>query len=255
MFARRDDRAIVDGGVQLFRFDACVIDALHAVGALFHDTAAPHGNFGIAQKLQLRRLPILEAQEIEAPHFVGAIVRAVARSDAAVINHVVQAFGAVHRGADGVLALLAGNGLEECRRIEERLVVGRRVPNCGLELLVIAVDADPVHFAAAHHLILADDWDVVLRLASDHASVATIAFVQVNGHGPFFAVVGKFSFAFVQREFLGWEFRMLVRKIRILAVLLKRSGRENLPAFHVEVILRASERIILAGFFDRAARG
>src|SRR6266487_6138839 len=48
---------------------------------------------------------------------------------------------------------------------------------------------------------------------------------------------------------------MLVGKIRILAILRKGSGRENLPAFHVEVVLRACERIVVSGFFDRAGGG
>src|SRR6267154_1310595 len=45
---------------------------------------------------------------------------------------------------------------------------------------------------------------------------------------------------------------MLVGEIRILAVFLERAGGENLPAFHVEVVLRASERIIFPGFPDHA---
>src|SRR5205807_5943338 len=61
------------------------------------------------------------------------------------------------RGTDGadllarrVLALLAGHGLEECRRIKERLVVAGRIVGGGLHrLLVITVDADPMHFASA----------------------------------------------------------------------------------------------------------
>src|ERR1700693_1207658 len=48
---------------------------------------------------------------------------------------------------------------------------------------------------------------------------------------------------------------MLVGKIRVLAILLERSGRQNLPAFHAEVILRAGERIVFAGFLDCGARG
>ena len=54
---------------------------------------------GIAQRLEARRRPVLVEQEVEAPHLVGAVVRAVARADAAVVDHVVQAFGAVRRGA------------------------------------------------------------------------------------------------------------------------------------------------------------
>src|SRR5260370_42105279 len=48
---------------------------------------------------------------------------------------------------------------------------------------------------------------------------------------------------------------MFVGRIRILAILLEGSGRQNLAAFHVEVILRAGGRIIFAGFLDRAGGG
>ena len=44
--------------------------------------------------------PILEEQEVEAAHFVGTVVRAIARTHAPVVDHVVQAFGGVLRRAD-----------------------------------------------------------------------------------------------------------------------------------------------------------
>ena len=123
--------------------DAGAADALHAVGALLHDAARAHRDLGVAQHLEGRRLPVLVQQEVEAPHLVGAVVRAVARPHAAVVDHVVQAFVAVHRGrhradhlAGRVLAVHAEN------RLVVRLgVLGRA--------LVVAVDADPVHLAAA----------------------------------------------------------------------------------------------------------
>src|SRR5208337_1016610 len=77
-FASGHDFAVADRAALLFRFDAPVVDALHAVGALFHDAAAAHGDFGISQEFELGRVPILEAQEIEAAHFVGAVVGAIA---------------------------------------------------------------------------------------------------------------------------------------------------------------------------------
>ena len=68
-------------------------------------------------------VPVLVQEEVEAPHLVGAVVRAVPRAHAAVVDHVVQALVAVHGGrhradhlAGGVLAVHA----------EHRLVVGRR---------------------------------------------------------------------------------------------------------------------------------
>ena len=163
-FARGHNFAVGDWAILLFRLDARVVDALHAVRALFHNAAAAHGHFRIAQQLERRRLPILEAQEIEAAHLVGAVVRTIARADAAVVNHVVQAFGAVHGRADRanlfarrVFALLARHRLEIRLWIRQRVVFVRgRIVRAGF-CQVIAIDADPVHLAAAHDLIFADD--------------------------------------------------------------------------------------------------
>src|ERR1700676_815093 len=129
------DFPVTDFAVLLFCFDSRVVDALHAVGALFHDAAAAHGDFRIAQELERRRLPILEAEKIKAAHLVRAVVRTVARADATVVNHVVQAFRAMHGGTDGanlfagrVLALLAGDGLEKRLGVIERVTLaGRRI--------------------------------------------------------------------------------------------------------------------------------
>src|SRR5690606_36785685 len=113
-----------------------------------------------------------------------AVVRAVTRPDATVVHHVVQAFGGVHRGshgahllAGGVLALLAHHWL---------------LTNLSVVLgpLEVAFDAHPGHLAALGDLGLADDRDVVLRLARHDASAAAAALVQVDGHGPLVPVVG-----------------------------------------------------------------
>ncbi len=259
LLASRDDSAIANRRVLFFRFDARIVDALHAIRALFHDAAAAHGYFRIAQQLELRRFPILEAQEIESAHFVRAIVRTIPRPDAPVIGHIVQPFGAVRRGAHGadllagrVLALLARHRLEERFGIIQRGIVTRGIVGFRFGF-VVAVDADPVHLPAARHLILPDHRNIVFRLARDDASVAAVAAIQVDGHGPLVAGVREFRFALVQGKLLRRQFGMFVSKIRILAIFLERSGGEDLAAFHVEVILRASERIIVAGFSDCGA--
>ena len=58
-------------------------------------------------------------KEVEAPHLVGTVVGAVARADAAVVDHLVEAVGAVDGGLDGTdllargrLAVHAGHRLE-----------------------------------------------------------------------------------------------------------------------------------------------
>src|SRR5690606_33562444 len=112
------------------------------------------------------------------------VVRAVPRADAAVVDHVVQAFARVHGRANRahllagrVLALLAGDGLE-ARLGGVRLA------------LVVAIDAQPEHLPARCDGLLARDGDVVLRLARRDASAAADALVQIDAHAPAMAVVG-----------------------------------------------------------------
>src|SRR4051812_32237450 len=83
-----------------------------------------------------------------------------------------------HALARSAFAMLAKHWLEHDLGIVGRgLRVGRRAAE-------ITVDAKPVHLAAAADLLLADDRDVVLALAGDHASAATNAAGQINGHAP-----------------------------------------------------------------------
>ena len=165
---------------------------------------------GLRISLKLSAYRNRNTEEIEPPHLVRAVVRAIPRADAAVVDHVVEPLGAVHRRADGtdqfarsVLALHAGDGLEEsadCVRSSRGLFVGDR-------LFVVAIDADPVHFAAAHHLLFADDRDVVLRLAGDDARVAADAGIEIDGHAQRSRAVGH---VLVVRSSLGRQFVVLV---------------------------------------------
>ena len=73
---------------------------------------------GLRPIFRRRRVPVLVEQEVEAPHLVRAVVRAVARAHAAVVDHVVQALVAVdrrrhraHHLAGRVLAVLAHHRL------------------------------------------------------------------------------------------------------------------------------------------------
>ena len=105
--------------VLLVGLDLRRADALHAVAALLHHAAAAHRHIRVAHQLQALGLVIGVEQEVEAPHLVGAVVRAVAGAHAAVVDHHVQAFRRVHRRAHranllagSVLAVLAGHRLE-----------------------------------------------------------------------------------------------------------------------------------------------
>ena len=118
------------------RVDPGPIDALHAVRALLHDAARAHRDVGILRQLEDVGRVLREVEEVEPPHLVRAVVRAVAGADAAVVHHHVQALAVVHGRrhradllARRVLALLAGHGLEDDRlgrRRARRRSSGRR---------------------------------------------------------------------------------------------------------------------------------
>src|SRR5262249_52313333 len=158
-----------DHAVLAFRVNTLVIDALHAVSALLHNAATAHSDVWIAHHFELRRVPILEQQEIKPPHLVRTVIRAVPRPYAAVVDHVVQALGRVRGRADGadqfagrVLALHARH------RLEIRLGILAVA-------LVVGVNAQPVHVTAPIDLLLAHDRYIVFRLAGDDAVVAADA--------------------------------------------------------------------------------
>ncbi len=139
-----------------------VADALDAVGAFLHDAAAAHAHLAGSTIAAGRSLVLGIAEEIEAPHLVRAVVRAEPRADAAVVDHQVEAVmvvhGGVHRADDLARRVLAMHARHRLERDVGRV----RRPG------VIAVDAQPVHDRGwFEHLFLADDRDVVFRLAGD----------------------------------------------------------------------------------------
>src|SRR3954463_5779016 len=78
-------------------------DALHAERALLHDALAAHGHVGIELPVQRLRERVLLAirlavsEPVEVADLVWAVVRAVARADAAVVDLDVQAVRRVIR--------------------------------------------------------------------------------------------------------------------------------------------------------------
>ena len=223
------------------RVDLRLVDALHAVGALFHHAAAAHGDVGVAPELQARRRPVLIEQEVEAADLVRAVVRAVARADTAVVDHVVQPFVGVHRRADRthhfarrVLALHAGNGLEVGLGVVDRAAV-------------VGVDADPVHFTAGQHLLFADHGNVVLRLAADDARVAADARVHVDGHAPLVPFVLDLR---IKGEGLRGRFVAFLQRGGVAEKFVARDGAHLPASFHQVVVLRAGKRVTLAGGDD-----
>ncbi len=185
-------------------------------------------------------------EEVEPADLVRAVVRAVPRADAAVVDHLVQPLGAVHRGVDRaddfarrVLAVHAGHGLVEGLR--------------GVEAApVVAVDADPLHGAAPLDLLLADDGDVVLGLAGDHAGVAADAGREVDRHAPGVAAAGKLRVHGVVRP------RRRLAHVRhdrgVLAIGRGRDRAHGGAALHRMLVLRRRERVALERLADLDAR-
>src|ERR1044071_9363201 len=71
------DFAVAHCAVLSFGIDLRPLNALHTVGAFLHDAAAAHSDFRVAHHLERFGVEILVEQEIKAPHFVGAVVRAI----------------------------------------------------------------------------------------------------------------------------------------------------------------------------------
>ena len=122
---------------------------------------------------------ILVQQEVEAPDLVRAVVRAIPRADAAVVDHVVQAFVAVHRRrhradhfARRVLALLT----------RQRLVI-RGLARVGSPSKYVSTRSQCISRLRLD-LRLADDRDVVFRHARRDADAAAGAGVEVDRHAP-----------------------------------------------------------------------
>ncbi len=115
--------------------------------------------------------------------------------------------GSAHRAnnfAGRIFALHAGDRLEECSRV---IAIA----------FVVGVDANPVHVAAEASLLLADDRDVVFRLAGQDAVVASHTLVEIDRHTPgiglFFILVRR-----IERGVLRGLRLVLMCEVRILLV-------------------------------------
>ncbi len=98
LLASSDDLAIAHEPAFFFGLDFRFLNALHAVGAFLHHSAATHCYVRIADSIETLRIPIRIQIEVEAAHLVRAVIRAIAGSDATVVDHLVQTFVAMYRG-------------------------------------------------------------------------------------------------------------------------------------------------------------
>ena len=152
------------------------LDALHAHGALLHHPELAHRDVRIELQVERRRPGVVEP--VELPHVVGAVVAAVARAHAAVVDLPVEAFASVvggidraHRLARRDLAVLAEHGQEHVDRL-------------GGGALLPALHPQPVLDAPVGDLGLPDGRHIVLALAGEHAGLAAGAAVHVHRHPP-----------------------------------------------------------------------
>src|SRR6185437_13339656 len=174
-------------------------DALHTEAALLHDALAAHRDIRVELPAQPLRPRILRpgrlavAEPVEVPDLVRAVVRAVARADAAIVHLDVQSIrrviGGVHRThgfARRVAAVLTEHGNEPGLEIATILAA-----------FPVALETDPVHLAplqdvAARHAVQKRGvrflirgrhrGDVVLRIAGRDTGLAPRAAGQIHGH-------------------------------------------------------------------------
>src|SRR4029077_17333254 len=179
---------------------------------------------------------------IKAPHFVGAVVRAKSRADAAVVSHHIEPVLAMNGRVDWanrftwrVLAMLAGH------RLEHHLGMLRPVATVLVERLaagVVTINTEPVHDAAMRDLQFSNNRNVVFRLAGNHASVTAGAHIQVDAHSPLLRRVqwrmGVETRRRMRQFFCTWN---LFREIVVFAITLQRSLTNKTAAFDAEMFL------------------
>src|SRR4029453_6645091 len=103
--------------------------------------------------------------------------------------------------------------------------------------------------AAMRYLYFSDNWNVVFRLAGDHASIAAGAHIQVDAHSPRVWRVQRRMRVETRRGmwqfFCAWN---LFRKIVILTILFQCSFTNKTAAFDAEMFLCDRERVTAADF-------
>src|SRR5690606_33620955 len=114
--------AVLHGFAGFLRGQFALLDALHAHAALLVHAAAAHHHIGVQHhaaqvvpcRVHLAELLGHVVEPVESTHLVGAVVGAVAGTDATVVGHLVQALVAVrggghraHRFARRVVAVLS----------------------------------------------------------------------------------------------------------------------------------------------------
>ena len=243
LLAGREHLAVADPAILQAGVDAGALDPLHAIGALLHDAARAHRHVRVEGHLLRVGVVRRVREEVEPADLVRAVVRAVPRADAPVVDHLVEALVAVDGRVDGA-HVLAGRIFAV--HAHQRLEDDAGVP--GIVAGEVAVDAQPVHFAALRHLLLADHRNVVLGDAGDHAGAAAGAAREIDRHAP--SVPGV-----AVPRVCGQERAPVLGQL--LAGLLQfrhGSGGRDQPTLHRVVLLRLRDQRSSADSRDRQAR-
>src|SRR5690606_12200642 len=248
--AGRLDLAILNGSPLFLRVELAQLNTLYTEGALLHNTAGTNCDLRVQYHLTQHRvhggIHILELtvivilEPVEATYLVRAVVRTIPRTYATIVRHLVQALRTVcgscyraYRFARSVVAMLTKHRLENhfrilCSVFEFTPVIDRSVA------AVVAVDAQPVHLATVDDFLATHKGNVVLHVTRHHASTATDASVQVDGHSPVMAAilvplphgqlarihffVRRLPRSYLRVEIVSYEFRIISEGLqRILA--------------------------------------
>src|SRR5215472_518712 len=176
----RLDVAVLEGPGRFPRIVLRLLDALHAHGALLHDAELAHGDVGV--ELDVERGGPAVVEPVEAAHVVRAVVAAVARAHATIVDLRVEPFRGVIGGVDWTHWL--------ARRDFAVLTEHRLEDVLGLALgpVLPALEPDPLLGASVGDLGLAHHRYVVLRRARGHAGLAARAGIRVHRDAP--AILG-----------------------------------------------------------------
>ena len=193
-------------------------------------------------------------EKVEPAHLEGTVVRAIARADATIVGHHVQAIlavdGGIHR-ADGftrrILAVLAHHRLRNHLRFRIVLVHARE----------IAVRANPVHLTAIDDLLLANDRNIILRLTGDHACRTTGADVKIHHHAPLMNVIERRMRVErdVRRDMGIHAHRLREMGIGLVFLQLRLTRQVSAAPFERPMLLRERQFVILASDPDFRTKG
>src|SRR2546425_2601079 len=186
LLAGGHDVAIADVAILESRLILRATDALHAERALFHHALLAHRDIRVEQHRQRLgpRFPLAATLRVVVPvevaDLVRAVVGAVARADATVVDLAVEAVGRVVGGVDRTDRL--------ARRVAALLAQHRRIDGALRHACLIgqpvALDPHPRHLAAALHQLLTHRRQVVFGVAGGDARRAAGALRQVDGQAP-----------------------------------------------------------------------